>query len=93
MEIKSVGIKKINGSITNPKGFYATGSHIGIKDYKKDLALIYSQLVFLLLISLKHPQFYGIRTLPKIQMGQEQLLLIAEMQTLVQGRSGLNIQS
>ncbi|MHA1471623.1 MAG: bifunctional ornithine acetyltransferase/N-acetylglutamate synthase, partial [Promethearchaeota archaeon] len=44
MEIKSVGIKKINGSITNPKGFYATGSHIGIKDYKKDLALIYSEV-------------------------------------------------
>ena len=44
MEIKSMGIKKINGSITNPKGFYATGSHIGIKDYKKDLALIYSKV-------------------------------------------------
>ena len=44
MEIKSAGIKKINGSITNPKGFYATGSHIGIKDYKKDLALIYSEV-------------------------------------------------
>ncbi|GAH57301.1 unnamed protein product [marine sediment metagenome] len=44
MEINSVGIKKINGSITNPKGFYATGSHIGIKDYKKDLALIYSEV-------------------------------------------------
>ncbi len=44
MEINSVGIKKINGSITNPKGFYATGSHIGIKDCKKDLALIYSEV-------------------------------------------------
>ena len=44
MKIKSAGIKKLNGSITNPKGFYATGSHIGIKDCKKDLALIYSEV-------------------------------------------------
>jgi glutamate N-acetyltransferase/amino-acid N-acetyltransferase len=44
MEIKSAGIKKLNGSITKPKGFYATGSHIGIKDCKKDLALIYSEV-------------------------------------------------
>jgi len=44
MEVKNTGIRKLNGSITNPKGFYATGSHIGIKDYKKDLALIYSEV-------------------------------------------------
>jgi glutamate N-acetyltransferase/amino-acid N-acetyltransferase len=44
MEIKNAGIKKINGSITSPKGFHATGSHIGIKECKKDLALIYSEV-------------------------------------------------
>ena len=44
MEIKNAGIKKLNGSITSPKGYHATGSHIGIKECKKDLALIYSEV-------------------------------------------------
>jgi len=44
MEINSVGIKKIKGGITSPKGFHATGSHIGIKEEKKDLAIIYSKV-------------------------------------------------
>ena len=44
MEINSAGIKKLNGSITSPRGFHATGSHIGIKECKKDLALIYSEV-------------------------------------------------
>ena len=44
MEINSAGIKKLNGSITSPRGFHATGSHIGIKECKKDLALIYSEI-------------------------------------------------
>ncbi len=44
MEIKNIGIKELNGSITSPKGFHATGSHIGIKECKKDLALIYSEV-------------------------------------------------
>ena len=37
-------IKKLNGSITSPKGYHATGSHIGIKECKKDLAIIYSEV-------------------------------------------------
>ncbi|MBY9016543.1 MAG: bifunctional glutamate N-acetyltransferase/amino-acid acetyltransferase ArgJ [Candidatus Lokiarchaeota archaeon] len=37
-------MKKLNGSITSPKGYHATGSHIGIKECKKDLALIYSEV-------------------------------------------------
>ena len=44
MEIKNLGIKKLNGSITNPKGYHATGSHIGVKECKKDLALICSKV-------------------------------------------------
>ena len=44
MEIKNAGLKKLKGSITSPKGFQATGSHIGIKDCKKDLAIIYSEV-------------------------------------------------
>jgi glutamate N-acetyltransferase/amino-acid N-acetyltransferase len=44
MEIKNAGIKKLKGSITSPKGYHATGSHIGIKDCKKDLAIIYSEV-------------------------------------------------
>jgi glutamate N-acetyltransferase/amino-acid N-acetyltransferase len=44
MEIKNAGIKKLNGSITSPKGYHATGSHIGIKECKKDLAIIYSEV-------------------------------------------------
>lgn len=35
-------IKKEEG-ITSPKGFSAAGEHIGIKKYKKDLAIIYSE--------------------------------------------------
>jgi len=44
MKIKNAGIKKLNGSITSPKGYHATGSHIGIKECKKDLAIIYSEV-------------------------------------------------
>ncbi|MCJ7648026.1 MAG: bifunctional ornithine acetyltransferase/N-acetylglutamate synthase, partial [Candidatus Lokiarchaeota archaeon] len=44
MERKTVGIKKTNGGITSPNGFHATGSHIGIKEEKKDLAIIYSEV-------------------------------------------------
>jgi len=43
MEVNNAGIKKISGSITSPKGYRATGSHIGIKECKKDLALIFSE--------------------------------------------------
>ncbi|MFX0030190.1 MAG: bifunctional glutamate N-acetyltransferase/amino-acid acetyltransferase ArgJ [Candidatus Hermodarchaeota archaeon] len=43
MEAKSMGILEINGGITSPMGYYATGNHIGIKDGKKDLAIIYSK--------------------------------------------------
>ena len=44
MEITNTGIKKLNGSITSPKGYRATGSHVGIKECKKDLALIFSEV-------------------------------------------------
>ncbi len=44
MEINDTGIKKLSGSITSPKGYRATGSHIGIKECKKDLALIFSEV-------------------------------------------------
>jgi glutamate N-acetyltransferase/amino-acid N-acetyltransferase len=44
MEIEYAGIKKLNGCITSPKGYHATGSHIGIKECKKDLAIIYSEV-------------------------------------------------
>ena len=44
MEINNTGIKKLSGSITSPKGYRATGSHIGIKERKKDLALIFSEV-------------------------------------------------
>ena len=44
MELKNTGIKKLNGSVTSPKGYQATGSHIGIKECKKDLAIIYSEV-------------------------------------------------
>ena len=44
MEIKNTGIEKLKGSITSPKGYQATGSHIGIKECKKDLAIIYSEV-------------------------------------------------
>ncbi len=37
-------MKIINGSITTPKGFKATGAHIGVKKHKKDLALICSDV-------------------------------------------------
>ncbi|MHA2037851.1 MAG: bifunctional glutamate N-acetyltransferase/amino-acid acetyltransferase ArgJ [Promethearchaeota archaeon] len=43
METISTGINIIKGSITSPKGYHATGSHIGIKECKKDLAIIYSE--------------------------------------------------
>ena len=44
MEINNTGIKKLSGSITSPKGYRATGNHIGIKECKKDLALIFSEV-------------------------------------------------
>ena len=44
MEIKNSEIRETKGSITSPKGYHATGSHIGIKECKKDLAIIYSEV-------------------------------------------------
>jgi len=44
MEIKDTGINQIKGGVTNPKGYHATGSHIGIKECKKDLAIINSEV-------------------------------------------------
>jgi glutamate N-acetyltransferase/amino-acid N-acetyltransferase len=40
--IKESYIKDIDGSITAPKGFKATGAHIGLKKKKKDLMIIVS---------------------------------------------------
>lgn len=37
-------VKEITGGITAPKGFSATGAHIGLKKKKKDLAIIKSEL-------------------------------------------------
>ncbi|GAB6086638.1 bifunctional glutamate N-acetyltransferase/amino-acid acetyltransferase ArgJ [Alkaliphilus crotonatoxidans] len=34
----------IEGNVTSPKGFLASGVHIGMKRVKKDLALVYSQV-------------------------------------------------
>ena len=36
-------MRLIQGSITAPKGFKANGEHIGLKNKKKDLAIIYSE--------------------------------------------------
>ena len=44
MEIKNLEIRETKGSITSPKGYHATGRHIGIKECKKDLAIIYSEV-------------------------------------------------
>ncbi|MFX1502405.1 MAG: bifunctional ornithine acetyltransferase/N-acetylglutamate synthase, partial [Promethearchaeota archaeon] len=44
MEKKSIKITKIKGGITSPKGFHSTGSYIGIKECKKDLAIVYSEV-------------------------------------------------
>ena len=33
----------IEGGITAPKGFLATGEHVGVKKVKKDMAIIYSE--------------------------------------------------
>ena len=44
MERKGIEITKINGGITSPNGYHATGSHIGIKECKKDLAIVYSEV-------------------------------------------------
>ncbi len=41
---KTIGIEKIKGGITCSRGFHATGNHIGIKEVKKDLAIIYSEV-------------------------------------------------
>ncbi len=35
-------MKMVDGGITAPKGFYATGRHIGVKKIKKDISLLYS---------------------------------------------------
>jgi glutamate N-acetyltransferase/amino-acid N-acetyltransferase len=37
-------LKKISGGITAPKGYKATGKHIGLKKLKPDLALLVSQV-------------------------------------------------
>jgi len=37
-------IKEIEGSITAPKGFSATGAHIGLKKKKKDLSILLSEV-------------------------------------------------
>ncbi|EKE02223.1 MAG: hypothetical protein ACD_20C00410G0009 [uncultured bacterium] len=37
-------MKLLTGGITSPKGFQATGSHIGVKKRKKDLAILYSEV-------------------------------------------------
>jgi glutamate N-acetyltransferase/amino-acid N-acetyltransferase len=44
MATQNVEISKVKGGITSPKGFHATGNHIGIKDNKKDLAIVYSEV-------------------------------------------------
>lgn len=44
MYVKDSKIRKIKGGITSPKGFHATGNHIGIKKRKKDLAIISSDV-------------------------------------------------
>lgn len=38
-------MKKVNGGVTAPKGFLASGIHCGLKKEKKDLALIYSETI------------------------------------------------
>lgn len=42
MITKEKNIKKINGTITSPKGFYASGVHSGLRYKRKDLGVIYS---------------------------------------------------
>ena len=37
-------MKIIEGSITAPKGYKATGNHVGIKRKRRDLAIIYSEV-------------------------------------------------
>ena len=36
-------MKVLSGGITSPKGYKATGNHIGVKRKKKDLAILYSE--------------------------------------------------
>ncbi|PGM59554.1 bifunctional ornithine acetyltransferase/N-acetylglutamate synthase [Bacillus sp. AFS053548] len=43
MITKEKNIKKINGTITSPNGFYASGVHAGLRYKRKDLGLIYSE--------------------------------------------------
>lgn len=43
MQVKSE-INVIKGTVTAPKGFLATGNHVGIKKAKKDLAIIFSEV-------------------------------------------------
>lgn len=43
MITKEKNIKKINGTITSPNGYYASGVHAGLRYKRKDLGLIYSE--------------------------------------------------
>ena len=40
-----MNIYEVENSITAPEGFLASGIHCGLKKKKKDLALIYSEVV------------------------------------------------
>jgi len=40
---KEESIKILEEGITSPKGFLATGAHVGVKKSRKDLAIIYSE--------------------------------------------------
>ena len=43
-----MAITKINGGVTAPKGFLASGLNAGIKNQtKKDMAMVLQQLVYL----------------------------------------------
>jgi glutamate N-acetyltransferase / amino-acid N-acetyltransferase len=44
MKVTEEEIKIIEGNITSPKGFMATGHHIGVKRMRKDLAMICSDI-------------------------------------------------
>ena len=38
-----MNLKIIGGGINSPKGYSSTGSHVGVKKFKMDLAIIYSK--------------------------------------------------
>lgn len=42
MITQDINIKKVVGTITSPKGFYAAGVHAGLRYKRKDLGVIYS---------------------------------------------------